>query len=138
MIAPAQFAEREADLRLVTEDQARRLGINRRRRNWRIREPLDDTLPVETPRLLLRSFSALLSDSVQSKFEILSRLALPSKDIEGLACLPEGFLEEKSAPISLRYFTSGRKSATEPDRLSTSFVSDFSDAHFLSPVAANT
>jgi Zn-dependent peptidase ImmA (M78 family)/transcriptional regulator with XRE-family HTH domain len=114
-VAIAMMIHRAADLGLVTEDQARRLWINRTRRNWRIREPLDDTLPVETPRLLLRSFSALLSESVQSKFEILSRLALPSKDIEGLACLPEGFLEQRSAPISLRDFTSGRKPTTEPD-----------------------
>ena len=32
MIAPAQFAERDADLGLVTEDQARRLWSNRTRR----------------------------------------------------------------------------------------------------------
>jgi len=61
------------------------------------------------PRLLYRSFSALITERVQTRSEILSNLALPMKDIEELACLPEGFLEEKSAPINLRDFAYGRQ-----------------------------
>ena len=109
-----QMIHRAEDLRLVTDDHARRLWINRTRRGWRAKEPLDDRLPVETPRLLYRSVAALLSERVQSRAEILSALSLPLKDVEELACLPDGFLDEKFAPVTFRDFTKGRKQQPEP------------------------
>lgn len=124
-VAIAMMIHRAQDLGLIAEDHARRLWINRTRRGWRIKEPLDDKLPVERPRLLFRSFAALLSEGIQSRAEMLSTLSLPAKDIEELACLPEEFLEEKFAPINLREFTSGRRPQNSNDSLTPGEVVEF-------------
>lgn len=99
---------RAQDLGLVSKEQAQRLWANCARRGWRMNEPLDDRLPVEEPRLLRRSFEMLVNEGVQTRAEILSALPYSAQDIEELAGLPTGFLEERAAPISLKEFTFGR------------------------------
>ena len=100
---------RSADLGFVNEEQARRLWINRTRRGWKFREPLDEDLPIEEPRLLRRAFELLINEGVQSRAEISFALPYALSDIEELASLPSGFLEEKPAPVNLKQYAGKRR-----------------------------
>lgn len=95
---------RAQDLGLIKDEQAQRLWANCARRGWRLKEPLDDKLEVEQPRLLRRSFEMLINEGVQTRAEVLSALPYSSSDIEELAGLPLGFLDEKPPPVSLKGF----------------------------------
>ncbi len=108
----AMMIYRSADLGFVSKEQTRRLWINRTRRGWKFREPLDDDLPIEEPRLLRRAFELLINEGVQSRDEIRFALPYAPSDIEELAGLPPGFLEEKPAPISLKAYSLKRRGGT--------------------------
>ena len=103
-VSIAMMVYRSAELELVRKEQERRLWINRTRRGWRTKEPLDDQLPIEEPRLLRRAFELLVNEGVQSRAEIRAALPYALGDIEELAGLPPGFLEEKPAPVNLKAF----------------------------------
>lgn len=108
-VSVAMMVYRSADLGFVGKEQTRRLWINRTRRGWKFREPLDDDLPVEEPRLLRRAFELLVNEGVVSRDEIRFALPYALSDIEELAGLPPGFLEDKPAPISLKEYSKKRQ-----------------------------
>ncbi|MBI4305012.1 MAG: ImmA/IrrE family metallo-endopeptidase [Chloroflexi bacterium] len=87
---------RAQDLGLVGGDQAQKLWISYNRRGWRTNEPLDDKLPVEEPRVLRRAFEVLIDAGIQSRAQITSRFPFSTNDVEELAGLPHGFLDEDS------------------------------------------
>lgn len=103
-ISIQMMLHRAQDLGLVKPEQAQRLWANCARRGWRLKEPLDDTLPIEQPRLLSRSFEMLINERVQTRAEILSALPYSASDIEELAGLPIGFLAEQPAVVTLKEF----------------------------------
>lgn len=87
------------DLGIISDSEAKRLFINRTRRGWRKHEPLDDTLPVERPELLMRCFELLVTEGGKSKADIVDEICLVGNDIEELAGLPRGFLSNKEPDI---------------------------------------
>jgi Zn-dependent peptidase ImmA (M78 family) len=107
-VSVAMMIHRSVDLGFISKDYSSRLWANLARRGWKVKEPLDDEIPVERPRLLRRSFELLINEGVRTRAEITSALSYPAKDIEELAGLPASFLEEKQAPISLREFSEAR------------------------------
>lgn len=107
-VSAAAMIYRSAELQLIDKEHAQRLWRSRARRGWIQREPLDDQLPVEKPRLLYRVFRLLIDEGVQSRAEIKAALPYSTSDIEELAGLPPGFLEERPAPISLKTFSKKR------------------------------
>jgi|SRR5215211_898803 hypothetical protein len=117
---------RSGELELVSKEQERRLWINRTRRGWRTKEPLDDQIPVEEPRLLRRAFHLSIDEGVQSRAEIAAALPYALRDIEELAGLPPHFLEEKPAPISLKAFKSKRFRNSREEPTEPAEVMDFS------------
>lgn len=82
------------DLELIDDDYASKLWIAFTRMGYRKREPLDDQIPPEEPRLLRRCIAMLLDSGTLSKFDLLSSIALSAKDVEALCCLPTGFFRE--------------------------------------------
>lgn len=88
-------------LGLVTEDVEKKLWINMSRRKWRKEEPLDDSMEIEEPRLLRRSFELIFQEGAQTPADVETRLALSPGDIEVLSGLPSGYLSGY-APVSLR------------------------------------
>lgn len=83
-------------LGLLDEEQEKRLWINRSRRGWHRKEPLDDSTPPEQPALVSKSFRMLIDENVKSREQILQDLGLSSSDIENIAGLPVGFLNSAS------------------------------------------
>jgi Zn-dependent peptidase ImmA (M78 family)/transcriptional regulator with XRE-family HTH domain len=98
-IAIAAMIKRCEQLGILSEEQARRSWIDMSRRGWRKREPLDDRLPPEQPRLLRRSFELLIRERIKSPEQILSDLALNAVDIEALACLDYGYLSGEGGQL---------------------------------------
>jgi Zn-dependent peptidase ImmA (M78 family)/transcriptional regulator with XRE-family HTH domain len=88
------------ELEMITEQETKRLFINYNRREWRIREPFDDTLIAEQPRLLRRSFELLISEGVKTRAQILLDLPFAPTDIEDLACLPSGYLTQEMGKLA--------------------------------------
>jgi Zn-dependent peptidase ImmA (M78 family)/transcriptional regulator with XRE-family HTH domain len=101
-VAIAAMIMRCEQLNILSEEQARRSWINMSRRGWRKREPLDDRLAPEQPRLLRRSFELLIKEGIKSPEQILSDLALNASDIEALACLDSGYLSGEERQLMAR------------------------------------
>ena len=97
-VAIGLMIKRCEDLEVVTEEQGKRLWINRTRRGWRNWEPLDDEIPIERPRLLRRSFEMLLNEGIKTKSQILQDLPYPPVAIEELSGLPTGYLTSNTDP----------------------------------------
>jgi hypothetical protein len=89
--------KRTQDLGLLTQDQAQRLWIKRTRNGWHLREPLDDELPIETPRLLPKAIHMLLDNKLVSRQKFLSACPFSPNDIEVLGNLERGYLAEPEA-----------------------------------------
>ena len=83
-------------LNISHEGMTRRLFINMSKRGWRNKEPLDNSLKKERPRLFRRSVEMLLSEKVQSVAQICNEIALNPNDIEELCELEPGTLSEGS------------------------------------------
>jgi Zn-dependent peptidase ImmA (M78 family)/transcriptional regulator with XRE-family HTH domain len=84
---------------LTTSDQTKRLWINYNRRGWRGEEPLDRTLKAEEPRILRRSFDALVEEGIKTPSQVVDDLCLPPREIESLWSLPAGRLSGKEADV---------------------------------------
>jgi hypothetical protein len=92
------------DLGVISTDQATRLWKECSRRGWKYKEPLDDDLLVEQPRLLRRAMQMLLDEKVQTQKDIFSALPIGLDDVCELTGMPvEAFTEPKeTAVISLK------------------------------------
>lgn len=86
------------DLGIVSNEQATRLWKNCNRK-WKTREPLDDELVVEQPRLLARAMKMLLDEKVQTQKDISSALPFALGDISELTGLPTEALRETGGSI---------------------------------------
>jgi Zn-dependent peptidase ImmA (M78 family)/transcriptional regulator with XRE-family HTH domain len=90
-VSIAAMIYRSKSLKLINEEETKRLWINLNRRGWREHEPLDD-LPSEQPQVLSNCFKTLVDEGIKSKDQILADLRLSAKDIEELAGLSPGFI----------------------------------------------
>ena len=88
--------KRSQQLKLIEDEQVRRLWIQLSRNGWRTSEPFDDVWELEKPVLLKRSIEMLLNAQRLTGEQLCSELALHHPDIEAIAGLEHGIL----APIS--------------------------------------
>ena len=103
-----QMIHRTQDLNLISREEARALYINYNRRRWNIQEPLDDTEQIEEPRLVRRVFEAVIDNSVIQRAQISAALPFNVDEIEELASVPHGYLDEESAYTwAIRHLSSG-------------------------------
>jgi Zn-dependent peptidase ImmA (M78 family) len=100
-VSVAMMVTRAQRAGFISEDTARRLWINYSRHGWKRKEPYDDSMEPEEPRLLRRSFELILEDGAQTADDVVGRLALPLSDVEPLCGLPTGYLAS-FAPVILR------------------------------------
>lgn len=104
------------NLGLLNENQYRRLNVQISKKDWRKREPLDDVLEPEKPRLLVQCFENLVSSGAKTPQQILRDLRLPPVEIEELAGLPPGYfssVEQPSGNLNIISITNHR-SAFQP------------------------
>lgn len=94
-VSIAMMIKRAENLNFISPQQVRRLWISYSRRRWRTKEPLDDELEIEQPRVLRRAFELLINEKIQTREQILSHLPFAPHDIEILAGIP-GFLSRVS------------------------------------------
>jgi Zn-dependent peptidase ImmA (M78 family)/DNA-binding XRE family transcriptional regulator len=93
---------RASALRLVSPERQQNLWRSLSRQGWRLREPLDDTLEPELPRLLRRSFDLVLSKGIVDRQTLEVQLCLRAADIESVCGLPAGYLESASQPTKVQ------------------------------------
>jgi Zn-dependent peptidase ImmA (M78 family)/transcriptional regulator with XRE-family HTH domain len=102
-----------ADLDLINEAQAKSLWINYNRRGWRREEPLDNELPVESPRLIRRCFETLVNQGMCLKEQILLDLPFSPRDIEAFGGLPSGYFDSDFGDVIAMPQTKRPRSAAE-------------------------
>jgi Zn-dependent peptidase ImmA (M78 family)/transcriptional regulator with XRE-family HTH domain len=95
-VAIQVLLRRAKDLDLVSQDKYERAFRDLSRRGFRMREPLDDTLVPETPRILNRAVDVLFSERVMTREELLYQVPFSHADIEALSGLPRGYLDGNS------------------------------------------
>lgn len=88
-----------ANLDMLSEEYQRRIWKHYSSRGWRKREPLDDQLSSEHPRLLARSVALLIDEKVRSREALLSDLRLNGPDIESLCGLPRGYMTTEASEV---------------------------------------
>lgn len=96
-------------LGIISEEQAKRLWINRSRRGWSKVEPLDDSTPAETPTLIRASIEMLIDEGVRTKEQIVADLCLSAADLEKLAEMPPGSLGGQPTYVTPTLKRSGQK-----------------------------
>lgn len=119
---------RARDLQFLSEDQAKTAWISLNRQGWRVKEPLDDEIPVEEPRLLRTAFDLLVKAGINCRAELLANGICAPEDAEALLGLPRGVLKEESpieqAPPMVRVLNQ-RTTASQPQNSSGSKVVEF-------------
>lgn len=93
-VAVAAMVMRSRDLGLLREEQEQRLWVNLARRGWRKKEPLDDSIPLEEPKLIRECIDMMLRSNFRSRAQIAEDLCLYSEDVEELVGLPSGYLTD--------------------------------------------
>ncbi|WP_165076102.1 helix-turn-helix domain-containing protein [Paludisphaera rhizosphaerae] len=79
-------------LGIISREQKTRMFINLNARGWRLKEPNDDLIPLESPRFLRRSIEMLVDKSFVDPMELPFFVGLDPSDVEELAGLPSGYL----------------------------------------------
>ena len=93
---------RAHDLNIIDSEEARRFYINYNRRRWNRQEPMDDTHPLEVPRLVRRAFEIIVEKGVIERSQIEADLPFNREDIERLANLPAGYLDDPEDDWAVR------------------------------------
>jgi len=102
-------------LGIIDDEGATKLWINYNRRGWKRREPLDDKLPIEQPRLLRRSLELLFKENILTKEDVAYKLPYRQASLEEMINLPSGFL---SLGKNVEYFPSIKAIKKVTDNLS--------------------
>jgi Zn-dependent peptidase ImmA (M78 family)/transcriptional regulator with XRE-family HTH domain len=90
------------ELDVIDEDQYTNLYKQISWRRWRTREPLDESIPLEEPRLLGRAVELVLSSGSQTSDDISAAVQINRRDIEQFCNLPKGALNTKEVPHEFR------------------------------------
>lgn len=93
-VSVAAMIHRCQDLEIISREAASKLWKARSARGWVKREPNDDFLSLEEPKLLSRSINMLIENNVLSKSMLRDIIGIPTKIIEDLCNLPENYFNE--------------------------------------------
>lgn len=99
-VSMAAMIMRCEQLGIMGQTQVTRSFINLGRKGWRKREPLDDVLPIEEPRLLRRCVQLLVESGTKSKQQIISDLVETPSDVESLLTLAPGYFDPEREKIT--------------------------------------
>ena len=116
-------------LDMMDEEYQRRLWKHYSSRGWRKKEPLDDDLTPESPRLLARSIKLLIDERVRSRRDLLEDFRLSAADVESLCCLPRGFMSNGEAEIVPLPKLKDRTNEVKPENTTAGQVLPFGRKH---------
>ncbi len=91
--------QRCAALNIISDDYKQQLWKYYSGKGWRKREPLDEELMIESPRLLGRSVKLLLDEGVKTAEQLMCDARFNSFDLESLCGLPRGFLSNQQGDV---------------------------------------
>ncbi len=114
-VSIAAMIIRCSQLGITNESQTEKLWINLGRRGWRKCEPLDTRLPAEQPTLLRQCFDMMLKSNFKTRSQIVDDLCLASTDIEELAGLPIGYLNDGFGEVISLQFKGNTPASSPPD-----------------------
>lgn len=100
-VAIAAMAYRSRDLRILSENQFSYLFRQMNAQRIRKVEPLDDMFPVNKPTVLAEGLRMLVEHGVYSRSQIEAFLSLNLRDVEAIAGLNEGYLDQRVVSIRL-------------------------------------
>lgn len=101
-VAIAAMAYRSRDLGILSENQFSYLFRQMNAQRIRKVEPLDDMFPVNRPTVLAEGLRMLVEHGVHTRSQIEASLGLNLRDVETIAGLAEGYLDQRVVPIRLR------------------------------------
>jgi len=116
-VSIAMMIKRAEDLKFISSEQARWLWISLSKRGWKLKEPLDDDIEIEHPQLLRKAFELIIDEKIQTRHDILFNIPLNPMDIEKLANLKTGYLNENEQKGNAQIIT--LKPRTTPNNIST-------------------
>ena len=90
------MVKRSSDLGAISEETTRKLWMRISKRGWRKKEPLDDTLRPENPKLLSKCFELLINSDIAARDSLMAGMPLHWKDIEEVSSVSPGLL----APVN--------------------------------------
>ena len=90
-VSIAAMIKRMRNLKLISEEREQRMFANLSRRGWRTREPLDDQIEQERPRLFQRAFELLLESSLINSDDLVNNLGINLDDLEKVVGLSNFF-----------------------------------------------
>ncbi|WP_316163741.1 XRE family transcriptional regulator [Bradyrhizobium sp. SZCCHNRI20481] len=91
---------RLTDLEIIPEGYDTDLYKLYSAKGWNRQEPLDQEWPMNEPRLLRDALNVIVSAGVRTKNDLLAvEFTMSPKDIENLACLPQGWFTEKTGEV---------------------------------------
>ena len=97
LVSIKMMIHRTHDLGIIHNDQARKMYISYNRRYGAAGiEPMDDRLQPEEPRLLRRAFETIVDGKILERSQIVAELPFNRVDVEDLAGLPYGYLDDES------------------------------------------
>lgn len=85
---------RAESLGVFTTEYALYLRQQISRKKWRLQEPMDDEIPIETPILLKQAIKLLLDKEMMQPAEIIFRTGIKAKELEVICSLEHGMLYE--------------------------------------------
>jgi Zn-dependent peptidase ImmA (M78 family)/transcriptional regulator with XRE-family HTH domain len=97
-VAISAMIMRAEKLGFISDSDYRRMWITLARKGWKTREPLDETLEVEKPRICRNAIDLVISEGVLTKADLLEQGFASQDDIEALMCLPKGYLAQSADP----------------------------------------
>jgi Zn-dependent peptidase ImmA (M78 family)/transcriptional regulator with XRE-family HTH domain len=95
----AMMIKRAANLELITRTEEQTLWKQYLQRNWKKREPLDNELPIEKPRLLKNAIELLVEEKVATSSDIVSWVNLHPSETEDLTGLVPNYLSQEVPPV---------------------------------------
>jgi Zn-dependent peptidase ImmA (M78 family) len=90
-VSIAAMIKRMRNLKLISKEREQRLFANLSRRGWKTREPFDDQLEPEKPRLLQRAFELSLEGGLMNSDDLVNNLGIHLDDLEEVVDLRDFF-----------------------------------------------
>ena len=95
---------RSKELNLINEYQVEYLWKQIAKKGWRTKEPYDEVLLNETPSLLKEAIDLIIDNQVKTKKQLCEEIKLSQMDIEAMANLPFGYLNENKGKAKVISF----------------------------------